>query len=163
AQARKETGFVTEHGACVVVGMASLPVGKNDHARPLFANDTRNFQPIVPGVLHLAVRDVESAAETDLQDAGGIGGFAGTILRGAPRPHFALREVENAGAQPALRHLEEGSTARLLNVITVRGNGQNIQSGRAHSNSPASRVTFSLTMSRCAAISWTCGRTRFTC
>src|SRR5262245_32265199 len=60
-------------------------------------------------------------------------------------------------------HLEQSSAARLLHIIAVSGNGQDIQSRNAHSSSPVSRVTFSLTMRRCAAISLICGSTRSTC
>src|SRR5215471_1305802 len=163
AQPGKKASFVAECGAGVVVGMAAFPIGKNHHPRTLFADHAGDFQAILPGVFHAAIGNVQGLPESNLEDPGGVGGFTRAVFGGAARPHFALREVEDPGAQSALRHLEQSAAAGLLHVIAMSGNGQDIQSGSAHSSSPVSTVTFSLTISRCAAISLMCGSTRSTC
>src|SRR5262245_44277834 len=143
--------------------MAALPVGKDHHPRTLFADDARNFEPVLPSVFDAAVGNVQGMAVTRLEKLGGISSFAGAVFGGAARAHFPLRQVEDPSTQAALGHLEQSSAARLLHIIAVSGNGQDIQSRNAHSSSPVSRVTFSLTMRRCAAISLICGSTRSTC
>src|SRR5262249_36227650 len=114
---------------------------------------------------------------SDLQNACRIGGFAGAILGGAACSHLALGEVENSCPPAALRHLEQRSPARLFDVVTMGRNGQNVErrgpqhargsrvcvEGRDHSISPDSRVTFSLTINRCGAISRMCSRISVAC
>ena len=72
------------------------------------------------------------------------------------------------GVLAALRRFQQCAAAGLLHVITVGGNGQDVEtltlwSGDIHSRFPCSRTTFSRTISRCAAISLRVGSTRFTC
>ena len=45
---------------------------------------------------------------------------------GAARSHFALRQVEDAGAISALGHLEQSSGAGLFHVVTMGGQGENV-------------------------------------
>jgi hypothetical protein len=49
------------------------------------------------------------------------------IFGGTARAHFPLREIEDAGPLPALRHLQEGTAASLLDVVSVRGYGKNFE------------------------------------
>src|SRR5215471_14787911 len=131
--------------------MPALPIGENHDARTLFTDHTGNLHPVLPGVLDAAVGNVQRVTEADLEDAGGVGGFTGAVLGGAPCAHFSLRQVEDSGAQPALRHFEQRTATRLLDVIAMGSNRQDIQGWSVHSSSPHSRVTFSLTINRCAA------------
>src|SRR5437764_7792212 len=107
--------------------MAALPIGKDHDSWPLLAYDSRDLQPVLPGVFHAAIRNIERLPKADLQDLGGFGGFAGPVFGGAAGAHLSLGEVEDSGAVPLLRHLEQGAAAGLLYVITMRGNRQNVQ------------------------------------
>ncbi len=89
-----------------MIRVASLPVGQDDHARALLADDAGDLQAVLPGVFHAAVGNVERLPPGDAQDARGFGGFVGALFGSAARPHLALGEVENAGAVLELRHLE---------------------------------------------------------
>jgi hypothetical protein len=59
-----------------------------------------------------------------------LGCLPRTIFGSAARPHLALRQVENAGATSALCHFEQRSAAGLLNIVTMRGNGEDVERGR---------------------------------
>ncbi len=85
-----------------MIGMPPLPVRKNNHPRPRLPNYSRNFQPILPGVLDAPVRDVESPPPTHAKNLGRVVGFSGAVFSPAPRTHFALSQVENSGSLAAL-------------------------------------------------------------
>ena len=106
-----------------MVGMPSFPVGKNHHSRPLLAKHTNHLQPVFPGVLDPAVGNVESFPPRDAENLSRVGRFLGTIFGGAARSHLALRQIEDAGAIAALRHLEQSAAAGLFNIVAVRGDG----------------------------------------
>src|SRR5882672_6087148 len=140
--------------------MTALPVGKNDHTRPLFADNAGDFELVFPGVFHAPIGNVQGVAIACSQNSGRVISFASAIIGGSARPHLSLCQVENSGAVAALGHFEQGPAAGLLNVISMRGNGQNIECGFAHSNSPASMVTVSRTINRLPTICFTWGSTR---
>jgi hypothetical protein len=62
-----------------------------------------------------------------LQKLGRLGRFAGAVGGAAARAHLAASEIEDAGAEAATRVLEQRATARLLDVVAVRGNGQYVE------------------------------------
>src|SRR5262249_8785585 len=176
-QSREKAGLVAENRTVVVVGMAPLPVRKNYHPRSLLAQYTRDPEPVLPGIFHAAIGNLQGMAKAGLQNCCRIGGFPGAILGGAACSHLALGEIENSCAPAALRQLEQRSPARLFDVVAMGRNGQNVQwrgpqharvsrvgvERRAHSISPDSRVTFSLTINRCGAISRMCSKTSVAC
>ncbi len=67
-EAGGETGFVSEGGGGVVVGVAALPIGEDDHAGAEAAQDAGDLEAILEGVLNVAVREIESFAMGDTQD-----------------------------------------------------------------------------------------------
>ena len=107
--------------------MASLPVGKNQHARPLLAEDADNLQAILPGIFDASVGNIEGVTPGDFQDARRIGGLASAVFGGAARSHFTLREVEDAGAVSSLGHFEQSSAAGLFYVVAMCGQGENVE------------------------------------
>jgi hypothetical protein len=106
--------------------MATLPVGKNQHPRTLLAKHADDLQTILPGIFDAAVGNIERVTPGNFQDARRFRRFAGAVFGGAARPHFTLREIEDAGAVSALGHLEESAGAGLFYVIAVRGQGENV-------------------------------------
>src|SRR5664279_3466199 len=112
--------------------MAALPVGQDDHARTLLANDAGNLDAVGVVVLDPAIGDVERLAPRHLQDASRINCFAGARFSGAARSQLALRKVEDAGARALRRHLQQRATAGLLHVVAVSGNGEHVEGGSAH-------------------------------
>ena len=107
--------------------MPPLPVRKNDHPRPRLPNHARHLQPVLPGILDAAVGKIERSSPTDAQNLCCVVGFAGTIFRCAARPHLSLRQVENARALPAPRRFQQRTSAGLLHVVAVSGNGKNVK------------------------------------
>jgi hypothetical protein len=110
--------------------MTPLPVGKDDDSRPRLANHTCNLQSVLPGVLDAAIWYVERLPPLDTQDFRGLGRLPRTIFGSPACTHLALRQVENPGATSVLCHLEQRPAAGLLNVVTMRGNGQDVERGR---------------------------------
>src|SRR5208282_942273 len=107
--------------------MATLPIGKNEHSRTLFTKYASDLQTILPGIFDAAVGNIERVAPGHFQDARRLGRFAGAIFGGTACPHFTLREIEDAGAVSAFRHLEQSSGASLLYVVAMRGQGENVE------------------------------------
>ena len=110
-----------------MVRMPPLPVGQNDHPRPRLPNHASDFQSVLPSVLDPTVRDVERSPPDHAQNLRGIVGLAGAVFGRAARAHLALRQVENARALPALRGFQQRPAAGLLDIVAVRGNGQDVQ------------------------------------
>ena len=112
--------------------MPSLPVRQNHHARPRLADHARYFQPVLPGVFDAAVGNIERPPPARAENSRRVRRLARAIFGGAARAHFALRQIENAGALAALGHLQQRAAAGLLHVVAVRGNGQNVEGSRGH-------------------------------
>src|SRR5689334_16696482 len=106
--------------------MTPLPVRKDHDARSRLPDNACDLQPIFMGVLDAAIGDIERISPTGLQNARGVGSFAGAVICRSTGAHLATREVEDGGAIAALRHLEQRATAGLFDVIAVRGDGQNV-------------------------------------
>src|SRR3954471_19629941 len=106
--------------------MASLPVGKNNDARPRPADHARDFKTIFVGVLYPAVRDVERIAPGSLQDARCFLGFAPAVVGRSTRAHLAARKIKDGGAMPAFSHFEQRAAASLLDVVAVGGDSENV-------------------------------------
>src|SRR4051794_9314412 len=98
--------------------MASFPIGKDDDTRPLLADDTRDLQPVLPGVLDASVWNVERLPPAHFQNLCRSFGFARAVLRRAARPQLALSQVEDAGRVAQARHLQESAATGLLHVVT---------------------------------------------
>ena len=90
------------------------------------ANDTRDFQPVVVGVLDPAVGNIERLPPAGFENARRFVGFARAIFDGAARAHLALRQVEDGGAVSALGHLQQRAATGLLHIITMGGDGKNV-------------------------------------
>ena len=67
---------------------------------------------------------------SDVQDASGGGGLGGAVGSCAACAGLALGEIEDAGGPAAGVHGKQRATAGLLYVVTVRGDGEDVQ-GRA--------------------------------
>src|SRR5579863_210665 len=102
-----------------MVRMASLPVGKNQNSGPLFADDTRDFQLVLPRILDPTIRNIESLPPGDAQYFRGLRCLLGTAFGSASRPHLTLSEIEDAGAPSALCHLQQRAPAGLFDVVAM--------------------------------------------
>src|SRR5215475_14364008 len=110
-----------------MIRMASLPVGKYENSRFLFADDGRYFEAVLPGVLDAAIRNIERMPPRNFQNMRRIGGLASSVFRRAASTHFALCEIQNTGAVPPFSHLEQSTAACLFYVIAVRGERENVE------------------------------------
>ena len=115
-----------------MIRMAPLPVGKNDYPRPSLPDYARNFQPVLPSILDATVGNIERLAPRNAQDLRSFCSLALAIFGSSARSHLAAGEVENAGAATKVGHLEQGSAAGLFHVITMRGNGKDVEWQRGH-------------------------------
>src|SRR5579862_3314870 len=109
--------------------MARLPVRQDEHARAQLAYDAGDLQPVLVGVFHPAIRNVERPPPADSQDSRGLAGFARAVFDAAACAHFALREVEDGGAIAAPGHLQQRAAASLLHIVAMRGDGQDVGLG----------------------------------
>ena len=125
-EAREETGVVTQCPCDGVIGMASLPVGKNDDARAKPAEDADHGDAILKRVLNGAVGQGERLPPSHAQNARGFFGLAGALLGRAAGSGFALGEIENGSAQAARRHAQQCAAAGLLHVVAMRGDSQDV-------------------------------------
>ena len=109
-----------------MVRMAGLPVRQNQDSRPQLANDARDFQPVVVGVLDPAVRNIQRLPPAGFEDASRLVRFARAIFDRTARAHLALSEIENRSAVAALGHLQQRAAAGLLHVVAMGSDGKNI-------------------------------------
>ena len=125
-QAGKKAGFVAERGGDGVVGMARLPVRKDDDAGTELAQNAHDGDAIFKRIFDSAVREVERLPPANAENARGFFGFAGAIFRGAARAGFALSQIENRRAQAARSHAQQRSSAGLFHVVAMRGDGKDV-------------------------------------
>jgi hypothetical protein len=62
----------------------------------------------------------------DFQNARRVRRFTRAVFGAAARPHFALRQVEDASSISSICHLEQSSAASLFHVVAVRSQGENV-------------------------------------
>src|SRR5580698_10222768 len=91
------------------------------------ADHARDFEPVLPSVFDTAVGKIVRSPPGDTENVCRVGSFARAIFGGAARSHFTLRQVKDAGALPALRHLRERAAAGLFYIVAVGGDGQNVE------------------------------------
>ena len=87
-----------------MVGVAALPVGKDDDAGAQTAEDGGDLETVLEGVLDVAVGEVEGFAVRYVEDACGIVGFGVALGGGATGAGLAVCEIEDAGAPAAGLH-----------------------------------------------------------
>jgi len=106
AETADETGFVTEDGSGVVVGMTTLPVRKYDNAGAQTAKNSGDLQAVGLGIFDIAVGKVEGLAVLDLEDARGCFGFGASLVGCAAGSGLALSKIEDAGTPAPSVHGE---------------------------------------------------------
>ena len=110
-----------------MVRMPPLPVRQDDHPRARLSNHAGDLQPVLPRVLNAPVGNIERPPPAHAENLRRVCGFTGAIFSRAPRAHLALGQVKNARALPALRSLQQSAAAGLLYIVTMRGDGQDVQ------------------------------------
>ena len=136
-----EAGLVAERGGGVVIGVTALPIGEDDDARAEASEDGGDLEAVALGVFDVAVGEVEGFAMADVEDAGGVVRFPFALVGGAAGAGLAAGEVEDAGGPAEVVHGEEGAAAGLFDVVTVRGDGKEVDCcGLLHLSSGAGRV-----------------------
>src|SRR5205085_9066047 len=76
-QASQKTGFVAQDRRGVVIGVAPLPIGKNQNAGCGLTDDARNLEAMLPCVLHPPIGDIGGVAAGATENLRGIGSFTG--------------------------------------------------------------------------------------
>ena len=127
-QAGKKAGFGAERGSDGVIGMARLPVGKNNDPRTELTQNTHNRNAIFKIVGDGSVRQIQRMTPADSQDAGGFISLTGALISGAARAGFALSQIENRRAQATRSHAQEGSSAGLFHIVAMSSDGENVGS-----------------------------------
>src|SRR5579864_4050332 len=65
SQSRQEASLISKNRSRVVIRMSPFPIGQNHNARPSLTNHARDFQSVLPRVLHTPVRNIQRAPPTD--------------------------------------------------------------------------------------------------
>ena len=84
------------------------------------------FLPVLEGVLHPAIGNIERPAPSNAQNLARVFGFTRAVFHGAARSHLTAREIEDGGGAAHLRHLQQRAAAGLLHIVAVRGDGKNV-------------------------------------
>jgi hypothetical protein len=111
-----------------MVGVARLPVRKDDDTGTEAAENERDGDAILKGVGECTVVEVESLTPANSQDAGGFVSLTGAAGGCAARAGFALGQIENCRAQSARSHAQQGSSAGLFHVVAMSGNCEDVGS-----------------------------------
>jgi hypothetical protein len=113
-----------------MIRMPSLPVRQDDHPRTRLANHARHFEPILPSILDAAVWKIQRTSPTDAKDLGCVVCFPSAIICGTARAHLSLSQIENARSLPAPCGFQQSTAAGLFDVVTMRGDGKNVEGRR---------------------------------
>src|SRR6266851_9071837 len=105
----------------VMVGMTSLPVGKNDGLRPELTDHGGEPEFVLARGLNVRIGHTKSAAPFHAKKFGRVRRFFCTRFRSAASAHFSRGQIEDPGLITALRHLEERAAAGQFNVVGMRG------------------------------------------
>src|SRR6266852_2669233 len=108
--------------------MPPSPIRENQYLRTLLPDPTRDLQPVLPGVLDAPVGNIECCAPRNFQNARSFGRLACPVFSRAAGAHFTFCQVQDAGAVSALGHLEQSAAAGLLDIVTMRGESENVES-----------------------------------
>ena len=127
--AREKAGIVTQVRGDGVIRMARLPIRKNDDTWTEMAQDAHDFNSVVERVFDRAIGNVESLSRRDAEETSSFSGFLGAIGGAAARSGFALREVEDSGAESAGCHAQQRAATGLFDVVAVSGDGQHVGDG----------------------------------
>ena len=110
-----------------MVGVAALPVGKNDDAWTQTAQDSGQLQTIDQRVFHVTVGQVERFAMGNIEDAGGGVGLGLAVGGGAAGAGLSLGEIEDAGRPATGVHGQKSAAAGLFDVVAMGCDGKNIE------------------------------------
>jgi len=95
---------------------------RRDHDARTVASDHPGESGAGAGrVLDRGIGQLEILSRAAADDLGGAVRFPSPKLGGAPRPHLALRQIEDRGPLPELGRLDECAAAGELDVVTMRG------------------------------------------
>src|SRR6266478_269811 len=107
-----------------MVGMTSLPVGKNDGLGTELTDHGGEAEFVLARGLNVRVRHAKSAAPFHAKEFCRFRRFFRTRFRSAGGAHLSGGQMEDSGLVTALRHLEERAAAGQFNVVGMRGDRQ---------------------------------------
>ena len=129
-EAGEEAGVAHELRGDAVVGMTSLERRRDHDARPEAADRPHEQLTRRRRVLDPRVGQPERLARAAADDLGGTLRFLPPQLGRAARAHLALREVDDRRALPRLGRLDERAAAGELDVVAMRGDGEEVDRRR---------------------------------
>ena len=106
--------------------------GQDDHPGGEMADFPYQRSPGLLGVLEMGVGQAGVPPLGDTKDLGRLRRFLGPQRRAAPGAGLSGGQVENAGAVAGIRGFQQGAGAGELDVVAVRGDGENVH-GHARS------------------------------
>ena len=107
-----------------VIGMPPLERRRDHDARTVAPDGPHERHAGARRVLDRGVGQLEILARAAPDDLRRAVGLPSSQLGRAARPHLALREVEDRGALPEPGRLDQRAAAGELDVVTVRGDGE---------------------------------------
>jgi hypothetical protein len=128
-EAREEARVADELGGDAMIGVASFERGRDHDARTVSTNRPCERRPCAWRVLDRGVGQLEVLSKAASDDSGGAVRFPAPQLGRAARTHLALGEVEDRRALPELGGLDERPAAGELDVVAMRGDGENGDGG----------------------------------
>src|SRR6266571_4222317 len=99
-----------------MVGMTSLPVGKNDGLGTELTDHRGEPEFVLARRLNVRIGHAKSAAPFHAEELCGFRRFFRARFRSAARAHLSRGQIEDSSLVTALRHLEERAAAGQLNV-----------------------------------------------
>src|SRR5438874_13105303 len=109
--------------------MAAAWCRRDHHARPKTPNHAR--QPLSRRwiVDDSSIGKIHVFAGRETHNFGGAARFGSPCCRRPARPHLALREIDNRGSMSLPRCFDQRSTACELDVVAMRGDGEEVHFG----------------------------------
>src|SRR3569623_124813 len=120
------------------VELRRIRATREHDARLVLANQAHELRACFGRGDDTRVGQSEVHARGHSENLGGLTRFGGAELCRTARAHLALREVDYRRSLPLRRGLEERTTTRELDIVAMRGDGQNVY-GRHGENIRARR------------------------
>lgn len=130
AETAAKAGLIAEGSGRVMVRMAPLPIRQDNHSWPQTAEGLDDLEPVRLRVFDVAVGKIKRLAMGDPEDTGGLLGLGAALLGGAPGPGLPLGKVEDACLPSSRLHGKQRPAAGLFDVVTMRGDSENIEHRR---------------------------------
>src|SRR5665213_2896160 len=146
----EKAGVRHELRAHAMIGMLAGDRRREHDAWLKLADEAHELRARGGRIGDACVGEPEIHARADAEQLGGAAGLLRAQLCGTARAHLALGEIDDRGALPERGRLEEGASARQLDIVAMRRDCQNVNGRHGGEYTPLTAAMADTTFESCA-------------